>query len=211
VDLPNAEDAVRRRMRRQQFANTLAIMVFALGIVVFATWLVERGRLWHRPAPPQARHEPKPMAARPRPAVTAPPAPVEAPASVAQATAPGQEPAVSQPVTDKARPQEREVRPRPIVEPMQAAPAPASAAEIPQAQVQPAPGPAARSPYDMPGANGATRVLVGIKCTDDFRYEGEARGRQYFSARCESGSRRSVSCVGGGCKIEYAPPPSHLP
>jgi len=197
-------------MRRQQFANTLAIMVFALGIVVLATWLVQRGRLLQRPAPPpEAQHEPKPMAARPRPAVTAPPATVEAPASVAQAMAPAQKPAVSTP--EKPRPQAPEVRPPHIVKPMQAAPAPAAAAAVPDAQVQPAAAPTAHSPYDFPGANGATRVLVGIKCTDDFRYEGEARGRQYFSARCESGSRRSVSCVGGGCKIEYAPPPSHLP
>jgi hypothetical protein len=210
VDLPNAEDAVRRRMRRQQFANTLAIMVFALGMVVLATWLVDRGRLLHRPAPPAVRHAPKPATPRPRPAATVPPAIVATPASVSPSMAPTPKPGTSKPAAERSRAAEPSAPPARRAEAMQRAPAEA-APPMQQVQAAPAASPATRSPYEMPGANGATRVLVGIKCADDFRYEGEARGRHYFSARCESGSRRSVSCVGGGCKIEYAPPPSHLP
>jgi len=55
----------------------------------------------------------------------------------------------------------------------------------------------------------AKRVLVSIKCLDQFAFEGQAGARQYFSAMCESGFRRQVSCVGAGCRIEYARPPPH--
>jgi hypothetical protein len=210
VESPNIEDAVRRRMWRQQFANTLAIMVFALAIVALAAFFVQRGRLFHRPAPPVVRHAPKPTAARPRPAAIAPPTSVVmptsvvTPASVAQAVPPVPKQSAPAPAAQKPRAYQPQASLSRSAE--QVRPAPEPAATTPVQQSAPA-----QSPYEMPGANGATRVLVGIKCVDDFRYEGLAGGRHYFSARCQSGSRRSVSCVGGGCKIEYAPPPSHVP
>jgi len=53
-------------------------------------------------------------------------------------------------------------------------------------------------------------MLFSIKCFDDLEYEGEADGRQYYSGLCKGGNRKEVSCVGAGCKVEYARPPSHL-
>jgi hypothetical protein len=54
-------------------------------------------------------------------------------------------------------------------------------------------------------------MLFSIKCFDDLAYDKSARGREYFSGLCKDGHRMKVSCAGAGCRVEYAPPPSHVP
>jgi hypothetical protein len=54
-------------------------------------------------------------------------------------------------------------------------------------------------------------MLFSIKCFDDLAYEKSARGREYFSGLCKDGHRMEVSCAGAGCRVEYGPPPSHVP
>ena len=54
-------------------------------------------------------------------------------------------------------------------------------------------------------------MLNSIKCFDQFEFDFRAGGRQFFSALCKGGNRMQVSCAGAGCKIVYAPPPSHYP
>ena len=54
-------------------------------------------------------------------------------------------------------------------------------------------------------------MLNSIKCFDEFGFDYEAGGREYFSAHCKGGNRKQVSCIGSGCKIEYAAAPSHVP
>ena len=57
----------------------------------------------------------------------------------------------------------------------------------------------------------AKRMLNSIKCFDEFAFDRQSGGRQYFSALCKGGNRMQVSCAGAGCKIEYAPAPRHFP
>jgi hypothetical protein len=67
------------------------------------------------------------------------------------------------------------------------------------------------SAYERPSGAAAKHMLNSIKCFDAFAYDYGRGGRQYFSALCKGGNRKQVSCAGAGCKIEYAPAPSHLP
>jgi len=195
-------------MRRQQFANTFVIMLFALGIVTLSAIVMGRWHPWQAEPRPQARHTPKAAMPRPQPAKPAAslapqvPATVVAPVAVAPRPAPKPAPPADEPrrkptASEKAAAASSEIARR------AAPPAPPPTPSQPEAPP--------RSAFDYPGAGAAKRVLVSIKCLDGLAYEGEMHGRQYFSARCENGNRRSVSCAGAGCKIEYAPPPSHVP
>jgi outer membrane biosynthesis protein TonB len=193
-------------MRRQQFANTFVIMLFAVGIVALSALAVGRWHPWWQPPRPVAHPAPE---AKPVPKRARVVAPVQAP--VVPATV-----AVPIAVEPKARPTPAS---KPPAEPTTAKkPAPKKTAPAPVVRETPlppleeaVPSVPARSVFEFPGAAAAKRVLVSIKCFDQFEHEGAWRGRQHFSARCENSNRRSVSCLGGDCKIEYAPPPSHLP
>jgi len=79
------------------------------------------------------------------------------------------------------------------------------------AEAEPTPVATERRALEYPNALAANRLLYSIKCFDQLAYEGESRGRQLYSALCKSGARKQVSCNGASCRIEYAPPPSHLP
>jgi hypothetical protein len=198
--LPN-EAAVRAGMRRQQVANSMLILFVAGGFVAVAVavaWF-----LWADSERPPARPL-EVVAPTPRIAPSAP-APVPA-ASVSIPVVP------VVPVVAKKR-AEASV-PAPTVAPMRKAespaPEPRRATQRSPAPVAPAPPPFVNRPaLEFPGALAANRLLYSIKCFDQLAYEGEARGRHYYSALCKSGARKEVSCAGASCRIEYAPAPSH--
>jgi hypothetical protein len=191
------EAAVRSRMRRQQVANSLLVLLFAGAIVAAAVFLLARSDVWRRPArapriaaPAAPVRLPPPVAAVATSASVAVPLSTNAP-SVAQVPHP--KPKKPTPVAATSKARER-ASPPPIF-----------------ATPPPPPAPTERSAYDYPSAGAAKRMLVSIKCLDQLAYEGKADGREFFSAICANGHRRQVSCAGAGCRIEYARPPSHLP
>jgi hypothetical protein len=67
------------------------------------------------------------------------------------------------------------------------------------------------APIALPSGGAAKQVLNSIKCYDQFAFDYQKGARRYFSAQCLGGNRMQVSCIGAGCKIEYAPPPSRVP
>jgi hypothetical protein len=187
-------------MRRQQVANSLLILFVAAGFVAVAAavaWF-----LWTDSTPPPA---PPPEVVAPAPRLAP-----SVPAPVAAAS-------VSVPVAPVVIEKDPEVSvPAPTVAPMRKAesppPEPTRVAPPSPAPVAPAPPPLAGRPaLEYPNALAANRLLYSIKCFDQLAYEGEARGRHYYSALCKSGARKEVSCNGASCRIEYAPAPDHLP
>jgi hypothetical protein len=191
------EATLRRKIRRSEIFNTLAILFFAVGIPTLAVFLFARWNARH----PQARSEsgpskivavpatPTPIAQVKAPAEVVVPAPAKTPASVEpRPSLPSQGAAASKPRKSEATtaPPAPEVRPRP--------PEPTVVSEV---------APAELSAMEYPSAPAAKRVLVSIKCFDQFAFERKSKGRQYFSALCMSGERRQVSCQGAGCRIEY--------
>lgn len=201
-----SEDAIRRSMRRRQFANTFVILLFALGIVALSAFLLERLHKVHGeqpviPLPPEVeavlppRPSPAASIAAPAPASTvAPPA-----ALALRLTA--EKPRPVAPVPPEAKP----VKPPRTPPPPSLPPDPA----MPTVKLAPD-APAESAAFDNPSAGAAKRMLVSIKCVEQLNYEGARNGRRYFSGLCENGQRREVSCTGAGCKIEYARPPSHV-
>jgi hypothetical protein len=203
------EDSVRRQMRRQQFANTLLVALFALVIIACSVVLARRWHQW-----PYGAHPARSPGAAVRPAsaahVTAlAPVVPATPSSVAVALPPARVAQVVKPPKPKSTTAPKPTPPATKPVERQLSPTAQAAPVSPPPAAAPTPAPA--STYDIAGSSSAARVLVGIKCTDDLRYEGILHGRRVFSARCESGDRRSVSCLGGGCSIQYEPPPSHVP
>lgn len=197
------EAEILRKLRRQQTANTLAILVLVGGIVALAAFLIARSDAWHRPAPPAAG--PAQVVVAPTPST--PPAPAQAPTDVA-ASVPVGPPAFvdprpklpSQPAKI-AKPRESERARRPLAPEIRTRPTgPTVVAE--------AAAPAG-SALGYASASAAKHLLVSIKCVEQFAFERQAKGRQYFSAVCESGFRRQVSCMGAGCRIEYDRPAPH--
>jgi hypothetical protein len=195
------EATLRRSIRRQQFANTLAIGGFALGLLAIAALLF----VWSNARRPTDRPQvaAPPVAAAPTPPVAK--APVATPAATASiahaAPSPAPRPVAPPAVAPKPRTSEGEPLP-PAPRIRLSPPEPATAAAVPVVAI-----PA----IDRPSGAPAKRMLNSIKCFDEFAFEGQAGGRQYFSARCKGGNRMQVSCAGAGCKIEYAPAPKHYP
>ena len=216
------EAALRRRQGWQQFVNTMALLAFVAAIVSVSAFFVLRSGAWQaKPAPevPVTRRVPAaaaPVARRPAaPAAPSPvasaPAAVPAPAAVVPTPKPAS-PRAASPVAAAPYKLEAEA-------PMQAAStqaAPRARAAIrympSEASTEPAPARlgAAQSLAKFNGGPGAKRMLNSIMCFDDFSFDYAAGGREYFSALCKGGNRKQVSCAGSGCKIEYAPPPSHV-
>ena len=197
------EALVRARMRRQQFANSVLIFALAAVVILGAGYFIVRSVDWGHVEPAK---EPKPV--RPAPVRAKPVAPVApaAPATVAIPVAVAPAP-VTKPVTKPAE----QSKPKPRLDadaPPRIAPAPSVPPPPPAApEVSAPPTPSA---LERPSAAAAKRMLFSIKCFDSLAYEGSARGREYFSGLCKDGHRMEVSCAGAGCKVEYAPPPSHL-
>jgi hypothetical protein len=191
-------------MRWQQFANTLAIFVVAAGFVAVAAFFFVNSGTWF---PRKPKRPPAEVVVEPAP--SAPVAPMQTPIEVAPPVSASTPVAVEpkplptpqeHPSAPKRRTSEGEPLPPPVV--LAPAPEPKIAAEVAPAE------PAADT---RPGASAAKHMLTSIKCYREFAYEGQFGGRQRFSALCVGGNRRQVSCLGAGCKIEYAPAPSHLP
>ena len=198
------EAATRRKMRVQQFANTLAILGVAAGFVAVAAFFFVNSSTWFprkpRPHPPEVVAEPAPSTP-----VAQIAAPVEVAPLLSIATPVAAEPkpvpvSKEQPGAPKRRTSEGEPLPPPVV-----------LAPVPEPAVVPETAPAEPAADTRPGASAAKSMLTSIKCYREFAYEGQFGGRQRFSALCVGGNRRQVSCLGAGCKIEYAPAPSHVP
>ena len=197
------EAEVRKQLRRSQSANTLTILFFVFALIGVAGYFIVTSDLWQRTEPVEA--ELVEDAPRPAPAITSEPAPAEVAVSattnvpvIAEITSP--KPAM-RPDAPTPRTSEGE---RP-------APKPAIRYSPPEPSVATEAAPADPAASASASADPAKRMLVSIKCFDDFAFERQVGIRKYYSARCASGLRRQVSCVGAGCKIEYAPAPSHVP
>lgn len=201
------EAEVRKRLRRHEVANTLAILAFSLGIVALAVIFAMRSPLWHRSPPrvlPAAVAPDPPRAAAVAPAEVAVQVPAPQPLPTRAPAAPLEKP---RPEASSPRtPDAASTSARVVASPPGPAPSPA----VPEATHDVAAAKADASAMDRPSGPAAKRMLNSIKCFDAFAYEGEAGGRQVFSALCKGGNRMEVSCAGAGCKIEYAPAPSHL-
>ena len=205
------EDEIRRRLRRSQIANSLVILLIAAGILFAAAFLILRMGAWHfqprpssdplkivaAPAPVASVSHAKAVPAATALAVTPAPPVVEpkAEASSARALAPK-----SMEVEVPASPPLPTVFPEPREPPEPPEPPDAGGA----ATAEPA-------PIALPSGGAAKQMLNSIKCYDRFAFDYQKRARRYFSAQCLGGNRMQVSCIGAGCKIEYAPPPSHVP
>jgi len=193
------DDLIRARMRRQQFVNSVLVFIVAAAVIAAAGYFIVNAVDWQRPTP--AKVQPKEPVPPAKPVATpaaepAPPATIAAPIA-SGATAPP----IAKPV---AAPKPRPVEPEP-------APSPRFDPPTPPATPAPAePTTTVTSPLDQPSATAAKRMLFSIKCFDDLAFERNSHGRHYFSGLCKDGHRMEVSCAGAGCKVEYAPPPSHV-
>ena len=195
------DDLIRARMRRQQFVNSVLVFIVAAAVIAGAGYFIFNKVDWQRPTPAKVQpKEPVPPARHVAPPVAAP-AP-SATIAARSATAPATAEPIAKPV---AAPKPRPVEPEP---------APSSRFEAPAPPVTPVPvepEATATSPLDQPSAAAAKRMLFSIKCFDDLAFERNSHGRHYFSGLCKDGHRKEVSCAGAGCRVEYAPPPSHVP
>jgi hypothetical protein len=192
---PN-EGAVNARMRRQQVANSLLILVLAAGFVAIAAIAYWWSKARTSPSAPAVQAKASVVA--PAPPATPRPAAVAVPAAP-PVRSPKPTPPVPKPTLAPMRPAAAQLAPSSVEE----------RSEVPEGQLQP---PANERPaLEYPNALAANRLLYSIKCFDGLAYEGESRGRHRYSALCKSGARKQVSCKGASCRIEYAPPPSHLP
>jgi hypothetical protein len=199
-------------MRRQQAANSLLILALVGGAIALAALFIATRVDWRRPAPLRApatetASAPVPRPAAPAKALPASPA-VPAPVAVIPA-APGpvQKPQPAQPLyrlEAEAQLQQSQSSSSPEAPARPRRTPPASGGEPQRLGT-------AASLADYAGGPGAKRMLNTIKCFDEFSFDYERGGRQYFSALCKGGNRMQVSCIGSGCRIEYAPAPSHLP
>ena len=192
------EDSIRRKLRWHEMANTLAIVILLLGIVTVAAVLFARSNALHPKVSPA--RAPQKIVVAPPPLAKAVPAAVptqpSAPASVSTIAFVDPRP--------KLPPQPEEVVPKPK---KAASESRASARELAPSRPEPAVVAEVRTlapdAIDRPSGPAAKRVLVSIKCFEQFAFERQAKGRQYFSALCENGFRREVSCQGAGCRIDY--------
>jgi hypothetical protein len=199
------EALVRARMRRQQAANSALILAVAVAAIGVGAFFAFSAVDWHRPAPPPKTKQAHVVAAprKPVPAIAAPAPVASSAAPVAALPQPN-----AAPPTPPPPPKDPRLEPAPMQRNIDYAPPPIRPASE---AARNAPVATGDSALGYPSADAAKHMLFSIKCFDELAYEGERGGRQHFSGLCLGGNRMEVSCAGAGCRVEYAPPPSHVP